>query len=522
MSASASAPPASVSTKLLRAAETIRAACEQHGLDQARLTALLGRTPELRSAIGFIYGARSVVPQAAVMRLLVREAQKVLDLAEPLQVELAHPARRIAHVVRAVFAAAILLLSGWIVIGSIVVGENEFAQATTPGIAILGLCAALFVLALLEAAHIGAVALSTADVSTLAQTHPRVVVLHRHIDTKAKLEQYLAARQVGVVLVVFLVSELTRTANLTTLPGTQLEFPSALDVLLRIGVPGALIVLVLGQVTPQIVTARRPAAMMNLFPMAAAFHFTRFIGMLGLARPASWLVAWASKTERIPTAPRERYIANSQDVDGYGVVAINRDVVVTASGTRSETVTAIAFAEHAPSHLALNVAASPTAPSKLKVEAHLLTRDEPLEVTEITELKLLSLGGSLFGSVIYPRAGAFTDSDVLVVQTALEVSDCAAEDFVSIDLPTKLVTLRVLLEHPPVPLPSIAFEAVRTTDGEITLLERLPVTTRVDGSVEAIATAYYPDPGTTLRLRWGATDPLGTLNAFRTSLEAAR
>lgn len=263
--------------------------------------------------------------------------------------------------------------------------------------------------------------------------------------------------------------------------------------------------LVLGQVMPQIITARRPAAMMNQLPMAAAFHFTRGIGVLGLALPASWLVAWANKTERIPTAPRERFLANAHDVDGHGVDAISRTVHVTATGTTSQTITAVSFHDDDHRNIDVSLGSSSVAPTSLKVGARVLQRDVPILVSEISDRKYRGLEGATYGSMISPRVGYFQAGDTLSIDSTFTIDGWLGEDLLTIDAPTKLALLRVILDHPPAPLACVELEAVDPATGAARQLEQLPVIAHEDGSVELTAAIAYPEQGCLLRLRWAPT-----------------
>jgi hypothetical protein len=499
---SAATRGASAIADVASAAEQMRRACREHAVDHDTLLSMLGR-PELAGAVGYVFGTSDLRPSTATMRKLVGATEKVLDLTTPLDVQLDGAGRTIAKAARAVFAASALVFSGWVVVGSILLGENDLAKATSP-LATLGiLVAALLVLALLEAAHIGAVSLSTADVSTLEHSHPRVFRLHRYIDTKTKLERYLAARQVGVVLVVFMISELTRTAELTMLPGTAIAIPGGYEFLFRIGVPGALLVLVIGQVMPQIVTARKPAAMMNLAPMAAAFHVTRLIGMLGLAAPAAWLVQWAREGDRIATAPRERYVSTLMDVDGCGVVGIYRQIEVGVGSARTVTQTTATFAVDDLITMPLAIASAPTPPTRMQMAGSLVSdgQEQPVIASSIVEDRI-GEHGRVLSTGFAPRIGGYRVGDLLTVTTSLDYAETIREDFVVITAPTKLVVLRAVLEFPPVPLPPALLTCVRESDGEVTCSERIPAHVLEDGSVEFLATVYYPDPDTVIRLSW--------------------
>jgi Silicon transporter len=481
----------------------LRTACAQHGLDQEHLIALL---PSIkRSVIAYTFGSSTTPPRRGEMRRLVRHVEDVLDLGAPLSVDLASPTIVALRALRSVIAAITLAISGWIVIGAILTSHNQMADSTSPAITLATLVGALVMLGLLEAAHIGAVALSTADVSMLTASHPRVIGLHRHIDTKHKLEEYLAARQFGVVLVVFAISYVTRIGTLTTFPGTSIAFPNVIKPLLDIGAPGALMVLVFAQVAPQLLTARRPAALMNLMPMAAAFQCTRAIGQLGMARPARWLVAWSPATERIPSAPRERYHAETVDVLGFGVLAIRRHVAVGRAETVTTTQTMIAV--HHDNRTQLNTTASvPAPPTQLKMDATLM-RDQmrlPMVTDELEEVHRPAEPGIHLHSLLAPQLGTFEPGDVVEVNTTATFHTNLTEDYVVIDQPTKLVVMRVVLQHPPTPLPPAMLTTTRDLDDMPYTIDMVKPRSVADSTdVEFVAVVSYPDPGSTIRLSWG-------------------
>lgn len=512
---------ASARRSLDAAARQIREVCAQHAMDATALALAISAAddPGLRRCVAFVFNAAEAVPTVPDMRRTVAAVELALDLQEPLEVKLDGRGRRALGALRAAFAATVLVLSTWLVIGGIVSGQNEFAHATSPATAIIVLLAALVLLAFLEAAHIGAVALSTADVTALRQSHPRVFRMHRHIATKPRLEEYLAARQVGVVLVVFFISEVTRTANMTTLPGTGVNIPEAFALLLQVGVPGALLVLVLGQVLPQILTARRPATMMDLPPMWAAFHLTRAIGTLGLARPASWLLEGLRMTERIPSAPRERYNLNRLDVDGFGISAVHRTLRINAAGSTSTTSSTVLFSGDDFAEFPIDLATAVHSPRRVQVKAALA--DDPeraVVVNEMFEARLTKPDALRLSSSLAPRVGTFDAGDLLTVVSELDFSSLLSEDVLIVSAPTKLVTMRVLIDHAPVPFPFAVLTLMR--DGESFTTRRLPVRMNVDGAAELFTTIYYPPPGTVLRLSWGVL-PTASSNATYISQKEA-
>lgn len=483
------------------ALQQIRDVCSDHGIgDPHALTTLVG-SQHADTAL-FLFHGGGDVPARAQIRELGHDLEESLDLTEPLTLGLDKPIVRLAHAMRAAFAGGVIVLCTWIVVGAAITSQNAMAAHTSAAFVLSLLAGTLIALALLEAAHIGAVALSSADVSELRLSHPRVFRLHRHINTKEKLEEYLAARQVGVVLLVFVIAEVTRTAGMTTLPGTAIAIPAAAAILFQVGAPGALMVLVIGQVAPQVLTARRPAALMNSPLMAAAFTATRAIGHLGLALPAKWLVSWSTETERIPSAPRSRFLTTALDIEGHSVQLLRRELRIGPS--RSESCTEAAIAVHQDSLGVLGYALSMSrSPNDLDVAA-VVQRDGssvPVTFTKATE-KTSRPAYAHFPYDFTPQVGTYHPTDTLSVVMTAGFEAPIYEDVIAIDAPTKLVMLTVRFEEPPVPLTQGILTITRQGDGDVLSTIALEPIVEPDGLVVLHAKVAYPDTGTIIKISW--------------------
>lgn len=483
-------------------------ACNKTGLDRRAVEATLRAAgfAGMESSVAYVFDADAAVTvTTAKMQKLQQAIRSIMDQGEALGPELKTAPRRLLAAVREVLAGAIFVVCLWLVVGGIVTGQNALSHNTSPLVAVLVLAASLACLGALEAAHIGAVALSTADVSELRESHPRVFKLHRFIKTKPLLERYLSGRQAGVVLVVFMISELTRTAGMTTLPGTAVELPGWTDFLFQIGVPGALVVLIIGQVLPQIVTARRPAAVMNTAPMSGAFMATVGISTLGLANPAGWFAGRSEARERIPTADRERHTANTVDVVGHGIEMINRSMVVTADASVVKTVTTTRFYETGPSDHTMIVGSTTYPPEHTEPRAALFRRNaqsEGVVLSDLVEQQDKVNGFSLTGTLA-PRVGTFKEDDVLRTTFTASVPILLKEDVIVVTAPTRLVVLHVALEHPTAPMPPARLRIAGSTGragSSTTMIE--PVVNENDGSIEFTALIRYPAMGTVISLAW--------------------
>lgn len=414
---------------------------------------------------------------------------------------------------RDVLAGIIVALAAWIVIGGLLTSQSAALGDAGPVVSLAVFALALLGLGLLEAAHIGAASLATADVSALAASHPRLQRLHRHIDTKEKLQSYLGARQLGVVLVVFVIAECTRFPELRTMPGTDIAIPHALDFVLHLGVPGALVVLAVAQVAPQVIAAQQPAALMNNMIVAGAFYLTLAIGTLGLAKPGAWLVTAFRRHERIPSAPRVRYDSTTRDVDRHGVVTLRRELTVQHGRATLDAESAVEFYEgtdlssYVDSTLTMSLH-----PQTLAVRAE-LRRDDATLKTVPGELLDEPLQGEWLRvrSAAAPIAGGFRAGDVLATRLHATFCNEPFEDIIVVDRPVYQVLMRVALEQAPVPLPPATLVTARIGEGGLTDLRdyterHVEPRQRDDGALGFDVTLLLPEPGTLIRLTWGEAE----------------
>jgi hypothetical protein len=495
----------------------LRAVAGRHALTGADVRQLVRDVPNLPprtrvlaiAAAGSIFGSGGRAVGARQLRALVEVVEDTLD--EDIDArQLESLWERAADAVRDGVAGFAIMGSTWIVLGGLLTGRSALFGNQSPLISLVAFSAVMAALGMLEAAHIGAVSLASADVSALAASHPRVVHLHRRINTKAKLEEYLAARQFGVVLVVFLIAACTQFPHMRTLPWTPLVIPGLLHFLMSIGAPGALLVLAVAQVAPQVVAAQKPAALMNNPAVATAFSVTLLLGKLGLARPGRWLARPLVGYERIPSAPRQRFDSVTRDVEGRAVDIERREITVTAQQASLVAQTSTVFYEE----LGLisytdTTLVVPFPPRTLGVESRLERNGQPVRLLsgQATDERLSS-GGIRMCVPVSPAVGSFREGDILINSLRADMDPQVGEDSVVVEHPTRLVLLRVRFESQPQQLPPARLATYRIGEGglhDLRRIERRNIEPVLDeqGVPVVSATVFYPEPGTLLRLSWG-------------------
>jgi hypothetical protein len=166
----------------------------------------------------------------------------------------------------------------------------------------------------------------------------------------------------------------------------------------------------------------------------------------------------------------------------------------------------------------IDLATAVGSPRRVKVRAALA--DDPernVVVNEMFESRLTKPDALRLSSSLAPRVGTFDAGDLLTVVSELDFSSLLSDDVLIVSAPTKLVTIRVLIDHAPVPFPFAVLTLMR--DGEPSTTRRVPVRMNVDGAAELFTTVYYPPLGTALRLSWGVVATASSDASFSSQKE---
>jgi hypothetical protein len=184
----------------------------------------------------------------------------------------------------------------------------------------------------------------------------------------------------------------------------------------------------------------------------------------------------------------------------------------------------VAFHDDHRSSVSLDVATTPIPPNRLRVSAGLVDGDglQPIVMSAVEEERLPDHQGVLLSSTFAPRAGVFRAGEIVDVTTIAEFDEPLGEDLLVVSTPTKVVTMRVVLHDPPVPLPPALLTIARVPDGEVVRTESVPVRLGDDGAAEFFVAVHYPDAGTMLSLRWARAAAVALTTADRPKLELAR
>ncbi|MHA1330872.1 MAG: hypothetical protein ACTSR2_07330, partial [Candidatus Hodarchaeales archaeon] len=238
---------------------------------------------------------------------------------------------------RFLFSVILFMFVSYIVIGGLITEQSTLLQEIDPIKSFACFVALILALAAFEGLQIGVTTLRLRDLDRLRRQYPRAYFFHRKFCKTQETNKFLAGRQLFVIIVVFFTAQLTSFPNMSTWPFTNTPFPQWMapwfkNTFLRLGIPGALLVLWIGQLAPQFIANKNPLRFINLFGMDIIYKLALFVESAGLTKPGNWLTKRISEGDRIPPSMEERYEDDVKSIQGYGTVGLKKIWNVQSKG----------------------------------------------------------------------------------------------------------------------------------------------------------------------------------------------
>jgi len=384
---------------------------------------------------------------------------------------LSGPLRRLGRRAVLVFSGFLGLGCLYIVVGGLLEGQSERFGSLPGPVALLMFGLALAFLGLFEALHTSGTQLRLADLRGLAAELPRAYRLNRRLRDDEGMERFLAGRQIVVVITVFFVAGLSSFPSMSTLPFVDMPVPSLLDPIVELGIPGALVVLWTAQLAPQFYATRNALRLMNTRAATWALDLAFFLERIGLAQPSRWIPRRGSSS-RIPLSPALRWDQDADELDGDGLISVNRRWRCGSdrAHARIASATSVRRAGHAAvsdSNLVL-----PAAPSSLRLVAEIKTPtgvSRPVAPTDYSEESLPS-GDRRFRKVIAPAIGPFAEGECAQTLLEADYTNPIGRDSVPVERPARFLLWRLALSEQPLHFQHVRLRIYRMGDrfGDLT------------------------------------------------------
>lgn len=359
----------------------------------------------------------------------------------------------------------LFLFVSYMVLGGIATGQSSLLRNSDPFLAFAVLLFLILLLGSLEGLQISITILRLKELDHFSSEYPRAYKLHKKFKSEERVKQFLAGRQLLVIIVVFFAAQLTSFPHMKTFPGTSVEFPPGTDwlqvILLRLGILGALFVLWIGQLIPQFLANKHPIWFLNLPPMGPILELSLIFDSLGFTRPGDWPTKLLKGGEYILPSSRERYSQELQG-NGYGILALKKEWDIDVNCAKLCYNSTIVFVKPGFQKVTdWNLELLGGVPRKIYSDAQLLQNEwkENIEadpnrsalIQQSTATEERFANGSTRKHIVHEvvaTRGSFKPNDVLQVTTEIEC-DYASADRIRIPRPTQLIIFRLKVKGNP-------------------------------------------------------------------------
>ncbi len=461
----------------------------------------------------------SEVPQKMkFFRLFVEETEEILNIRFDSDV-FSHRFTKPFQWIKNVFAGILFIFVLYIVIGGILDGESRLSLTIPLAGIMMLLVVLIFLLALFEGSQMSVAILQKQELGSLRSQYPRAYSLHKKFSSVEGTKRYLAGRQLCVIIIVFIAAQITSFPSLDSWPFIDVDFPSWMNwwfttLFLQYGILGALFVLWIGQLAPQLIATNHPLRFLNFPGVKYILQVAWFFESLGLTKPGDWLSRWVKEAGGIPVSTLEQYRQMVEEVQGYGSIGIKKIWNIRNNSATLKYENSNKFFK-----LGLDTIIEDSlyikGKSILPETNCYLMRDNPSPLyhaaisKDIREIELAD-EWTHYVQFIKSHFGPFLPGDVVVSENTTEfrnTSNSVSTDSITILKPTKFVLFRIYIEGEPKQIGTAEIKIYRldeTFDEEPTPSHLYKVYPKRDSNGVPIIefVAFYPLINTQYVIRW--------------------
>lgn len=466
----------------------------------------------IRDVAHVVVKEQRVPKDITAFRKLLEELSELLNIPLSFQV-LESRLVKIGSLLGNLFALLLFCFITYIVVGGIAIGQSRLMGESGP-IPSLGVLLLLIIaLALLEGLQISVTTLRLRDFQIFRRKYPRAVALHRKFRDAADTNRFLEGRQLLVIMVVFFAARLTSFPELMAWPFTSVPFPKWMapwfEVLLDLGIPGALFVLWSGQLAPQLIANRNPLAFLNLIGMRLVLNLSFLIETIRLTRPGNWFSRLTKEGPDIPISDHEKYRQETEIVHGYGIIGQKKIWEIGRAEATLYYQNLIRFAKsgfHGIFDRSLVIRGTSVCPS---FTYELLSGDESLTNREIyaerTDEERLPNELRRLNQTLKPKFGSFEIGDIICTRSEIKCPYVEADQII-VNRPTQYILFHVRFYDEPNYVGKIEVKGYKMDeylDNPAPFFqEELVLSIDQEGVPFAEFMKMYPEVGTTYILEW--------------------
>ena len=466
----------------------------------------------IKDAAKSVFKERQLPDDRRAFKILLQELTELLNISLSLK-SLESKLNRLASPLKNVWTITLFCFITYLVIGGIATGQSRLVGASEPITAFGILILLILVLGSLEGLQISITTLRMKDFSSLQPKYPRATALYSRFRDVKDTGRFLAGRQLLVIIVVFFAAQLTSFPDLKTWPFTSTLFPTWMaawfEILLALGIPGALFVLWIGQLAPQFIANKHPLWFLNFTGMRLTLNLSFLVESLGLTKPGNWFSRLVHEGPNIPISAQEKYLQETDVVRGYGIIGLKKAWEVhnnecTLFCQNLMTFTKSEFHEIVDCNLVLK--GTSVRPS---FTYELLSGRETLASQEIYAERIdeerLSSGFRCFRQTLKPKLGSFRTGDVVCTKGRITCPSVNADQII-ISRPTQYILFRIKFCDNPKQIKGITVTGYKMDEyieNPIPFIkDELPLSLDEEDTPFTEFIKMYPEVGTTYVFEW--------------------
>lgn len=361
----------------------------------------------------------------------------------------------------AVFSSILVFLFiSFMVIGGIFTGKSNYNFFDSPVFSFAILIFLILVLAALEGTQICVTLLRMKDLESVKNKYPRAYSIHRKIKNEMMTRKYLAGRQLLVIMIIFIVAQITSFKDFKNWPFTEQEFfpfmiPWFETIFLNLGVLGAFLVLWTGQLLPQYLANRHPQRFLNIPLVPLVIRLAWTIEKIGLNKPWEWLANTLYHSELIPTSQKELYQQEVNEFSGYGSLCMKKEWYFKKNTSTASYKNSVIIMDNSVNNVYDDVIKSKSGSTHTIFNYKLIRNN--LEIKggiyfRKTAEEKLDENWIQFTHTLEPKKGSFLEGDIIIVENECKYNPpdhVFSSDEIMINIPTKYLIFRVYFDDNP-------------------------------------------------------------------------
>lgn len=354
----------------------------------------------------------------------------------------------------------VFLFISYMLIGGIFARKSSFQFSDSPIFTFAILIFLILVLAALEGTQISVTLLRMKDLESVKNKFPRAYNIHKKISNEMMTRKYLAGRQLLVILIVFIVAQITSFNNFNEWPFTEQKFfpwmmPWFQIVFLNLGILGALFVLWTGQLLPQFLANRHPQRFLNIPIVPHVIQLALAIEKIGLNKPWEWISNTLYQAEIIPISQKEIYIQEVNELTGYGTICMKKEWFIKKNFSTSSYKNSVIIMDDSVNNVYDDVIISKSRSTHTVWNYKLIRNNSEIDkgiYFRKTAEKKLDKNRIQFTHTLEPKEGSFRKGDIILVENESKYELAGYSfysDDIKINIPTKYLIFRVYFDGNP-------------------------------------------------------------------------